>query len=215
MKENKEDNKMYHSFFGYEFKIEQEDKKFIDEWGGLVNKETKFEIIKIKNNNMKKQIELSLEQARSMYGKCKEMDELLLANFSKEELTKPVLPKTWEDLNTVGGYFILRGYNSVHKIALEHSPAEELNGDVYCTEKQAMSALAMAKLSQLMYVYNDGWEPDWSNSSPKYVVRRYYNKLEADIKCNIYEFLSFKTKELRDLFLKNFEDLIKQYFMID
>ena len=30
-----------------------------------------------------------------------------------------------------------------------------------------------------------------------------------------YHFLTFKTAELRDEFLKNFEPLIKEYFMID
>lgn len=32
---------------------------------------------------------------------------------------------------------------------------------------------------------------------------------------NAFQFLTFKTIELRNEFLKNFEPLIKQYFMID
>ena len=45
---------------------------------------------------MKKTIELTLEQARYLYGKSKEMDQLLLANFKLEELTK----EDWEDITT-------------------------------------------------------------------------------------------------------------------
>ena len=34
-----------------------------------------------------KTIQLTKEQTQSMYGKSKEMDELLLANFTKEKLS--------------------------------------------------------------------------------------------------------------------------------
>ena len=44
---------------------------------------------------MEKNIKLTLDQAINMYGKNPEMDQLLLSNFSMEELTKPILPKKW------------------------------------------------------------------------------------------------------------------------
>ena len=53
-----------------------------------------------------KTITLTLEQARSMYKKDATMDELILANFSKEELEKKELPKNWEELEVIDGYFI-------------------------------------------------------------------------------------------------------------
>jgi len=59
--------------------------------------ETSFEDFKLlvlkENMSESKQITLTLDKARSMYGKSTEMDELLLANFTKDELTKKELPK--------------------------------------------------------------------------------------------------------------------------
>jgi len=159
-------------------------------------------------------IKLSLDQARKMYGKNPEMDELLLANFSKEELTKKELPKNWKELNNVQGWKISAEGAAVRADVKDVSPV--CRRGRFATEKQAKSALAAAQLSQLMAVYNDGWEQDWSQSTVlKNVIYRRRNTIAADKFYENYEFLAFKTAELRDEFLKNFEPLIKEYFMID
>lgn len=160
-----------------------------------------------------KTIKLSLNQAKKMYGKSPEMDELLLANFSKEELTKKELPKKWKELKNVQGWRI-DSDGGVIRASVDASP--DLRKGRFATEKQARSALAMAQLSQLMAVYNGDWEQDWSQSTVlKNVIYRRRNTIAADKFYENYEFLSFKTIELRDEFLKNFETLIKEYFMID
>lgn len=160
-----------------------------------------------------KTIKLSLDQARKMYGKNPEMDELLLANFSKEELTKKELPKSWDELESVKGYFISSISNIVKtNVCINTIPNHRCN---FVAEKQARSALAMAQLSQLMDVYNDGFSPDWDSDSVKYVISRSRNKVSVCEGWNCYEFLAFKSKEIANEFLKNFESLIKQYFMID
>ena len=159
---------------------------------------------------MNKQIELSLEKARELYGKNPEMDELLLANFTKDELTKKKLPKFFNELKNTDGYYITsqaKIERSVYGLYLNSFP----------TEKQAKSALAMAQLSQLMAVYNDGWEPNWRNENEeKYVIYAENSKIISiyTFKCN-NQFLAFKIAELRDKFAKNFELLIKEYFMLD
>lgn len=162
-----------------------------------------------------KTITLSLDQARKMYGKSPEMDELLLANFSKEELTKKELPKKWKELKLQSGYKIT--YNSYGTIITKLPVFSKVGYDckaIFATEKQAKSALAMAQLSQLMAVYNDGWEYSAgvmpaidANICSKYVIKSCCD--------GYFKFLTFKTTELRDEFLKNFEQLIKEYFMID
>ena len=54
---------------------------------------------------MKKQIELTTEQARSLLGKDEAMDILIRSNFTEEELNpKPDFPKNWEELETINGY---------------------------------------------------------------------------------------------------------------
>ena len=164
-----------------------------------------------------KNIKLSLDQARKMYGKSPEMDELLLANFSKEELEKPKLPKIWADLRVKSGYAI--GADSVIILKPQFLSATYEQKNLFATEKQARSALAMAQLSQLMAAYNDGWEynPDgnFKNTSRAYVLIRKHNGIKQDCFENNWAFLAFKSAEIRDEFLKNFEPLIKEYFMID
>lgn len=53
---------------------------------------------------MKKTIELTLEIAKECYGKDKTIDTILLANFP--ELNKPQLPKRYECLGKIKGFFI-------------------------------------------------------------------------------------------------------------
>ena len=161
---------------------------------------------------MEKNIKLTLEQAKKLYGKNPEMDELLLANFIKEELTEKELPTSWYDLDNITWAYIRP--DATIRFILDGGVSPD-NKNVFAKKEQAKSALAMAQLSQLMYIYNDGWEPDWSNLQLKYCIVRTVNKLTLKSHNDIYQFLAFKTSELAEKFLKNFEPLIKEYFMID
>ena len=81
----------------------------------------------------------------------------------------------------------------------------------------AKSALAMAQISQLIPYYggeitNDEWK---DSSIRKYIIFRkmsYVGRCEA---YSNYEFLAFHTAEQRDEFLKNNEQLVKDYLMIE
>jgi hypothetical protein len=201
-------------FTGYNFSSYLHAKDFA---GGTEITFEEFEKF-ILNKTMEKTIKLSLDQAISMYGKSKEMDELLLANFSKEELTNK-LPASWKGLNpTFFNGYVIDG-RKPSNIRVSSSPITGLNDSykpVFATEKQAKSALAMAQLSHLLKAYNGDWEPDWSSSAmPKCCICCGSNKIHYHTYFNYYTFLAFKTAKLRDEFLKNFEGLIKQYFMID
>jgi len=92
---------------------------------------------------------------------------------------------------------------------------------VFATEKQAKSMLAMAQLSQI--IQNDErfggpiTDEEWFNNNvDKWLIDRYKNQIDTDAYkiCN-FRFLAFHTKEQRDLFLKENEDLIRQYYMLD
>jgi len=93
--------------------------------------------------------------------------------------------------------------------------------NVFATEKQAKSMLAMAQLSQI--IQNDPrfggpiTDEEWLRRGMyKYVIDRYDNDIKTYnwIECG-FRFLAFHTEEQRDLFLKENEDLIRQYFMLD
>ena len=149
-------------------------------------------------------IEMTLEQAKSLLGKDKDFDVVLVSNFPELKGR----PKAWEELKTISGTWIGSGSTLV----VSNGTSENSNKNIYATEKQAKSALAAAQLSQLMKAYNGDWVADWKLGTRKYVISRVDNCVRADQWQNLYHFLAFPTAELRDEFLSNFEPLIKEYF---
>lgn len=131
-----------------------------------------------------------------------------------EELkSKKELPKTWEELGTINGWYI-----NEHSIThLGFFDTVDSAKNAFPTRKEAESSLAWSQLLQLRDRYNgepiDDW-CDWSDGDSKYVIQRNGDKLEIYRWTNMYYPLVFKTEELRDEFLKNFEDLIKTAFCI-
>ena len=140
-----------------------------------------------------KKIELSTENARKMYGKDRVMDELLLANFTKEELTEPKLPDSWEEYCQSKGKF---------------SNIEQCVTKDFLIKQQAERQLYL-----LMKEYNGDWVADWEGGEQgKYTISRKGNSISVLSFYNLFNFLAFPTEELRDKFLNNFRDLIEIYF---
>lgn len=76
-------------------------------------------------------------------------------------------------------------------------------------KKYAEAILALCQLIQLRDCYNDGWVPDWTKYIDKYNIRIINNQMvKSDHGCENC-ILAFKTKKLRDKFLKNFRGLIE------
>lgn len=89
--------------------------------------------------------------------------------------------------------------------------------NVFSTKKQAKAALAMARISQIMA--NDKRfggviaDEEWIHHE-NWVILRHNNTLMITSR-HAYEYLSFHTREQAELFLKENEDLIKDYYMLD
>ena len=89
---------------------------------------------------------------------------------------------------------------------------------VFPTKKQALSVYAFSELSKI--IANDSrfggpiTDKEWLTTDIKYVIYRTDNKLYSGRVYSSYAFLAFHTAEQRYLFLKENEDLIKQYFML-
>ena len=49
----------------------------------------------------------------------------------------------------------------------------------------------------------------------KFIIRRYKNEIDIDYYSNRYHSISFKSEEIRDKFLENNLDLLKEYFELD
>ena len=130
---------------------------------------------------------------------------------------KPIELKRWIDTKApISGYWIDRASQIVYCSLYSN---DRTNYNVFATEKQAKSALAMARISQLML--NDPrygspiTDEEWADSYiPKYFISRVDNRIHLGMIYNSYFFLAFNTIEQRDLFLKENEQLVRDYLMI-
>ena len=160
---------------------------------------------------MKRTITLTVEQAKELYEQDNSFRTTILSEFTDVELGIKKELKRWEELGVFDGFYI----DSACCIeeTLENSPTYDMR-DIFATEKQAMSALAMAQLSQLMADLGDECDVDWSSNSTKYILNRSNKTIDSNYTYHEYYFLAFKTESVRDAFLEKHEELIKQYFMI-
>lgn len=94
------------------------------------------------------------------------------------------------------------------------------NYNTFATEKQAKSALAMARISQIIKndkrfggaITNEEWE---DRCTKKWIIRRYEKSIGKEYSTINYSFLAFHTKEQCELFFEENEDLVKDYLMIN
>lgn len=131
---------------------------------------------------------------------------------------KPVT-KRWRDKKsvTIRGFYI---HNDA-TICDYKGENESCNYNVFATEKHAKSALAMAQISQI--IANDErfggvvTDEEFKDENKwTYSINRNGNKISMyQGYFGVDHFLSFHTQEQRDLFLKENEDLVKDYLMID
>lgn len=119
------------------------------------------------------------------------------------------LPKSWKELGEISGWYVNTD-SSVCDGAGYYASDE--NPNVFRTKEQAEAAIALAQLTQLVHVWREGWEPDWTNyNTDKYIIELRREKIVVDSWTTThYTILSFGTKEKAQKFLETFEDLIKK-----
>ena len=125
--------------------------------------------------------------------------------FKKKEKE---LPTKWEDLKKLDGFYVEID-SEIDSIS--DGDISAINRNVFPTKSEAEACLALSQLCQLRDAYNG--EPladwcDWSFPKMKFVI--YFDENEIFTTEHFYtsSCLAFKTRELRDKFLENFEDLI-------
>lgn len=145
-------------------------------------------------------------------------DDCEVKIVKKKEKKKPII-RTFEDLISnkikISGYFISNQDATIKENA--NCPASEIMKDVASSYKVAKSMQAMAMISQLMSFYGkEITDKEWKNGKIcKYCLERDDNQIEKNNVYWSYHFLAFHTSEQRDDFLKNNEQLVKDYLMID
>jgi hypothetical protein len=152
---------------------------------------------------------VELDQAtaeRWLQGGNEELKDLALQTFP--ELEKKKLPKSWEELEKINGW-----YSNTDSVIdeVKYGITSVYDKNVFATKAQAEASIALAQLSQLREVYRDGWKPDWGDENQaKFVIDFYDNKIAISLYIDTSVFLSFQSAEVRDEFLNNFRDLIEQ-----
>lgn len=117
------------------------------------------------------------------------------------------LPKSWEDLYEVGGWFVDFHSDVVTSGSMRTGDSVK---NRFPTKEEAEACLALAQLCQLRDRYNGGWKPNWNSmAETKYVIEIFKNNIVKNLYGGKHRILAFKTEELRDKFLENFEDLIE------
>jgi hypothetical protein len=90
------------------------------------------------------------------------------------------------------------------------------NRNLYPTQKDAEMALAMCELMYLRDEANGQAMDEWCDFNDgdkiKYSLGRFKNRIVRESYCNTYNQLTFKTGQIRDKFLEEYEPLIKKAF---
>jgi len=129
-------------------------------------------------------------------------------------IKEPTYPKSWKELKEIDGFYIANDVPVVKKINYSKSPKDEFL-DVFRTEKQALSCLAFAQLSQLVAEMNGDWQPNWNDHNQcKYVIDREFDTIYKCTTTVIFHPLAFKTAEARDFSFQHHELIWKQYWQI-
>ena len=118
------------------------------------------------------------------------------------------LPKRWEDLYEVKGWFVDSQSDVVTSGDMRTADSVK---NRFPTKEEAEACLALAQLCQLRDRYNNGWKPNWEDGNlDKYLIEVRCGEL-TKTSSNLYQrLLAFKTGNLRDKFLENFRDLIEK-----
>lgn len=113
----------------------------------------------------------------------------------------------WENFGFVRGYYIS---SSSGMVKYNLYPGDKYNKNVWPTKEEAEAALALSQLCQWRDKYNEGWKPDWANNRErKHCIIIHKDLPQKDSRFHIRTVLAFKTIDIRNRFLEDFEDLIK------
>lgn len=105
-------------------------------------------------------------------------------------------------------------------VAKDKTLYDSTNYRLFATKKQAKSARAMARISQIMAndIEHFGGvitDEEWLETSVKSTIYRAGSRIELESTVYEYHFLAFHTAAQRDLFLKKYRDLVKDYLCLD
>ena len=129
---------------------------------------------------------------------------------------KPIedkLPRTWEEYckthPVVKKEYFVTGTSVCSNTVPNRFRDAMLDKNLLPSRELVEAILALCQLIQLRDCYNDGWEPDWTTGSIKYIIAPSRNRVIRYHAWVDNKILAFKTEEIRDQFFENFKDLIE------
>jgi hypothetical protein len=166
-------------------------------------------------------ISLTLQEARELFGSSISwgVKEKLLKNYSKRELKG--LPQKIElyDIKVPHEVYKILD-NKPSKVLFDNCPNLGTCADgIYLSEKECLSAIAFWKLLWLVREYtivSGISKPDWSDIvQDKYcIIRRRHDTVGISKENSSFYPLAFTSKEIAEIFFEDYEELIKQYYML-
>ena len=162
----------------------------------------------------KKNIAVTLQEAKEWYkGNNPTLKELALKAFSKEELEKQELPKTWEEhcklhvKNKTICYYI-NDISNINQHVPDNSKEFLTNRNLCQTEEDAEAFLALMQLRALWHDYVGDFKFNWKENNYYSIYHSILDELVLE-RAALPSVLSFPTKELATQFLNNFKDLLE------
>lgn len=139
-------------------------------------------------------------------------DNKIILKESKKEL-----PKTWEEcivkikdleyIDTNGNIDDTNG--DIEEVHFNVGAASNHINDI--PKGLGKPMLALMQLLVCREVYRQEWKPDWTNANEKkYCITNNFNETQPTNYYCVDRVLSFQSAEIRDQFLENFKDLIKE-----
>ena len=117
---------------------------------------------------------------------------------------------SWEDLETIDGYF-LNGVSEI--VSVNNLLTHDTTRNTCHTKEQTESQRDFAMLTQLRDKVRGDWKPDWTDSySYKYCIWIEKEKIKTGVFYVIEYFLAFETQQQCNDFLDRHEELIETYF---
>jgi hypothetical protein len=171
-----------------------------------------------KINNMEEEgiVKLTLDKAKEYYnGDNEALKEIAKQAFKEDKLKGDSWERHFINTNGCMNGFVINALGIIEVINDTEVGIDSKR--IFKDKKHAISALAYAQLTQLMASpeYNGGWEPDWHTRESKSCLYACDNSIKRTTMYNDRCKMAFKTDEIRDKFLSNFEFLLKQYFELD
>lgn len=156
--------------------------------------------------------EITLDRAKVLYEEGGAGREFILEYYTREELVAPEVIEKEKNLAELKEMFM----DICSKIIDYNKDIDDDNTSTLGIEKISGPAKAKDVLSKLIIQANEGWEPNWRDKRKvKYCIEREEDEISLRDTYTVYSFLAFKEYGIREKFLKDHEDLIKTYLMID